>query len=124
LNWTKKKGPISGAKSKEADGRKSGKVFEDAASAEKAARADGSRTIKEEDRAHCYVRPLFLLLRNCTCQAKPYPPNRRFRTERKLLLHNELSEGFENPPWTDKFCHGAEFCTQAANRRALAELAF
>jgi hypothetical protein len=38
-----KKGPISGAKSKEANGRKSGKGFRNAAFAEKAARVDGSR---------------------------------------------------------------------------------
>jgi len=52
VEFSEKKGPIAGAKSKEANGRISGKVFEGAASAEKAAWVDGSRKIKEEDQAH------------------------------------------------------------------------
>jgi hypothetical protein len=48
----KKKAPLLGPKSKEADGRKSGKAFEGAVSAEEAAWVVGSRTLKEEDQAH------------------------------------------------------------------------
>jgi hypothetical protein len=70
LKETKKTAPFLGPQSKEAGWQET--QMQGAASAEEAARVEGSRTGKEEDRAH-WLRGLFSMnLRNCTCRAKPW----------------------------------------------------
>jgi hypothetical protein len=62
-NYLKKSGPISGATIQRGNWQDySGTAIAGAVTAEMTAWVDGSRTMKEEDRTHWLVRPLFLTL--------------------------------------------------------------